>query len=135
MKQRVFISYARDDQPAVQRLIEHLHEMGISGWLDTADIAAGTAIADAMREAIRGSSAVIVIISPSALINRWIHFEVGAAQAMGKRLIPVLIEGEGIEQELPAFLSDFNFLDARGKPLAQVAQQIKKAIRLRNSVA
>lgn len=128
MKERIFISYSREDEAFVRELVTQLAEVAITGWMDAADITAGTAIKSVLRDAIKGAKAVIVLISRNAIASRWIDFEIGAAEAMGKRLIPVLISGEGIEPDIPEGLTDLPLLDARGKSPAQVAREIQKAV-------
>ncbi len=122
----IFISYAHQDSPKVKALLSKLREVQVSGWLDQADIAAGDEISSVLRDSLKKASAVLVLISPASLNNRWVEFEVSAGQALGKTIIPVIISGEGIENELPPSIADIKYIDARNKSLDVVASEIKR---------
>lgn len=89
----VFISYARADRQNVEQLVRSLRAADINGWLDATDIAVGASVSSEVREALRRSSAVIVFLSHSALHNQWVQFEIGAAESLGKVIIPVIVSG------------------------------------------
>jgi hypothetical protein len=125
---RVFLSYALADRAFVDRLIAQLRDLSVVGWRSPADLAESDATSLAIRDGMRGSTAVIVLISPASLNSQWVHFEVGAAWAMGKQLIPIVIAGEGIETRLPEPLQDVQWLDARNKPPAAVASEIRAVL-------
>lgn len=124
----IFISYARQDSPKVEEFLSKLEEVQVSGWLDQADIAAGAEISSVLRDSLRKASAVLVLISPASLNSRWVEFEVSAGQALGKTIIPVIISGEGIENELPPSIADIMYIDARKMTLDEVASEIKRAV-------
>lgn len=124
----VFISYANADRPAAERLISQFRDVSVTGWGDASDLSAGGAVSASIREALRRSSAVIVLFSPRSLANEWLQFEMGAAEALGKKIIGVIIDGENIEQALPAPLGEVQWLDARNKAPQEVARDIEEAV-------
>ena len=124
----IFISYARQDSLKVEELLSKLKEVQVSGWLDQADIAAGDEISSVLRDSLKKASAVLVLISPASLSSRWVEFEVSAGQVLGKTIIPVIISGEGIENELPPSIADIMYIDARKKSLEEVASEIKRVV-------
>jgi hypothetical protein len=124
----VFISYANADKDHVERLVQGLREANIVGWLDKTDIAAGANISSEIRDAMRRSSAVIVFLSPQALQNQWVQFEVGAAEALDKAIIPVIVSGNELEQQLPEILKTRNVIDARSRSNATVVDAISRAL-------
>ena len=128
MKQRIFVSYSREDEVSVRHLLAELRKVEVTGRLDDADISTGSAISTAIHNAIKEASAVIVLLSPASLNNSWVHFEMGAAQAMDKTIIAVILQGEGIENQLPESLSNITYLDARSESLSQIARKIEKMI-------
>ena len=93
MKKRIFISYARADYAFAHQLLSALRDFNIEGWMDDTDIAAGSAVGDAVRSAIQKASAVVVLVSPMSVRSQWVSFEVGAAQALQKPIVPILLEG------------------------------------------
>lgn len=123
----VFISYASADRQNVERFVEALHAANIVGWLDATDIAAGANISSEIRDAIRKSGAVIVFLSDNSLRNQWVQFEIGAAEALGKTIIPVLVAGSDLGQ-LPDILSGRIVIDARNRAPATVVNEIRRAI-------
>jgi hypothetical protein len=126
---RVFISYARGDQSVAARLLSEVQHVSFEGWMDTADLAGGEAFSASIRDALRRSSAVVVLISPRSLDSKWVQFEIGAAEALGKRIIPVIIEGKDIESSIPDALWGVTWLDARDKSISEVAREIEEALK------
>ena len=122
----IFISYAHQDSQKVEELLSKLKEIQVSGWLDQADIAAGVEISSVLRDSLRKASAILVLVSPASLSSKWVEFEVSAGQALGKTIIPVIISGEGVENELPPSIADIMYIDARKKSLDEVASEIKR---------
>lgn len=129
MNKKIFISYARPDYPFAHRLVEHLKQYGTSGWMDAADISAGGAIASTIRSALKESSAVVVLVSPDSLRSHWINFELGASAALNIPIIPIVIGGEGVENDLPEPLRGVQFIDARNRPIDAIAEEVEKALR------
>jgi hypothetical protein len=128
MKNRVFISYASSDYPHAHRLVERLKRYGVTGWMDDADIAAGSESASAIRSALWESSAMVVLVSPAALRNRWVNFELGAGAALELPIIPIIVGGEDVENEVPEWLREVKFLDARNTPMDAVAEELEKTL-------
>jgi hypothetical protein len=125
---KIFISYSLADKQFAQQLVEHLKQHEVSGWLDAADISAGSAIASEVRTAIRDSAAIAVIVSPESVRSRWVDFEVGAGIALGIPIIPIVVEGKDIETDLPEQLRGLNLVDARNRPVEEVAQELEDSI-------
>lgn len=125
---KLFLSYARADYSFAHRLVEHLKQYGASGWMDNADISAGNAVASAIRSALQESSAVVVLVSPDSLRSPWVEFEVGAAAALGLPIIPVVVGGKGVENDLPEPLRGIVLLDARNRPVSEIAEELERAV-------
>ncbi|TBR58210.1 hypothetical protein B4U84_19950 [Westiellopsis prolifica IICB1] len=68
----LFVSYASQDSLKAKELVSNLKEVQVSGWLDQADIATGEEISSVLRDSIRKASAVLVLISPASVNNRWV---------------------------------------------------------------
>lgn len=126
----VFISYAREDSSHARCLLEQLKKLEVGGWLDGSDIAAGSAFPEAIRKALNRASAVLVLVSPSSLKSQWVQFEVGAAEALGKPIIPILVSGEDeVREDAPLLLRERQWLDARRQKPEDVAKEIEQALR------
>lgn len=125
---RVFISYARGDELSARELRDNLRNMEVAGWMDESAIASGDAISKKIRESLHRASAVIVLVSERSLRSPWVQFELGAAEGMGKAIIPVLIGPEGIERKLPEWLQGLSYVDARTQPIQEVAAAVTRAL-------
>jgi hypothetical protein len=124
----IFISYAHSDVDQARRLVEALRTSDVTGWMDSADIAAGEAISSAVRDALNRSTAVIVLLSPRALQSEWVQFEIGAAEALNKRIIPVIVSGDQIEEQLPEILRNRMWIDARHRSSDDVVREVRRAV-------
>ena len=125
---KIFVSYANQDRQKVRTLLSQLRNLSLEGWLDTADLTTGEAVGPAIRDAIRQAAGVIVLLSPQSASNKWIQFEIGAAEALGKPIIPVIVEGEDVEQVMPDSLRGTAALDARSRSPVDVAREIEKIL-------
>lgn len=128
MMNKVFISYSSADSEVASRLRTALEGIEVSGWLDHSDIAAGDAIAAKVKEALQQAGALIVLVSPRSLESKWVQFEVGAAYAMEKPIIPIIVGHGRAELDLPEWLEGFLYIDARNRPIEEVASEIGSAI-------
>ncbi len=124
----VFISYAHQDSQAAQELRASLQDAKISGWMDKADIASGEDVAQRVKELIRGANVIVILVSPRSVGSPWVQFEVGMALTLGKRIIPVLIGDTNIERGLPDWLQEYAFIDARQRPIQEVALEVARAV-------
>jgi TIR domain len=85
----VFLSYAREDVVAAQKLAALLEANGLTVWWDRR-LVAGDAINTTIERAIDGAKAVIVLWSPHSIASRWVNGEAETAAEAGK-LLPVKI--------------------------------------------
>lgn len=93
MKTRgAFLSYAQQDAEWAREFSAELEQLGIKVWIDVADVRAGEPIARALEEGLRRCDSVILVL-PSEQPRPNLLFEIGAALAMGKRVIPVVEAG------------------------------------------
>jgi TIR domain len=121
----VFISYAGSDRDQARRLLSELQNLKVHGWMDQTDLTGGGAVASSIRDALRHANAVVVLLSPTSLKSQWVNFELGAAEALGKIIIPVLIEGD---LDVPELLKAWPWVDARHKAPGEVAREIEQMV-------
>jgi hypothetical protein len=86
----VFISYAREDRLAAQRVAGALQRHGWSVWWD-ADIPPGKAWDELIERELASASCTVVLWSATSLRKGWVKAEAAEALARGV-LVPVLIE-------------------------------------------
>ena len=67
---------------------------------------------------------MVLIVSGDAAQNSWIQFEVGAAVGMGKRVIPIALEGVLDADRLDYLLRDLKWIDASHLTPEEVASRV-----------
>jgi hypothetical protein len=129
MKRRVFVSYARGDEDVARELVTTIMSASdLAGWMDHSDIAAGEAIVAKIKESLEQASVVVVLVSEKSLTSPWVKFEIGAAVGIGKPIIPILVGRPGATPVLPDWLQGLVYIDARGKPMPDVTEEITRVL-------
>lgn len=124
----VFVSHASVDKWVAGQIGKELASVGAEHFLDSKFIETGDTIDDELRDALRDSAELLVVLSPAALERPYVWVEIGAAWIEGKRIVGILhglttsalAERDGT----PAFLSgillrDINQLDEYLEELKQ----------------
>jgi tetratricopeptide (TPR) repeat protein len=89
----VFISYSRDDQAYVDRLVAALAGHGIASWIDR-EVDYGTRWPQVVRAHIDTSAAVVVVMTPVAEESVWVGREIDQAETNARPTLPLLLRGE-----------------------------------------
>lgn len=100
---QVFISYSRKEKRYVARLARFLRAHGIRVWFDR-EVRAGDSWWPAIVEQLTHSRVVVVVMTPNADTSRWVHRELNEAEAQGKLIMPLLLDGHPFTR-----LSDIKF--------------------------
>jgi hypothetical protein len=106
---RVFISYAREDEAFVLRLASALKGHGIPVWLDQWDIPPGADWDRTIDRALRESGKVIAVLSPEAVASPQVRAEVQLAVNERKAVFPVLYK----DCDVPRVLRLYHFSNFR----------------------
>ena len=69
-RRHIFISYAREDFDAAQRLYQTLKQFGLPVWMDMADLIAGQDWQAEIRNAIRSCSCFLLLLSHRSITKR-----------------------------------------------------------------
>ncbi|MEU9631510.1 TIR domain-containing protein [Streptomyces luteogriseus] len=91
---QVFLSYARADTAVAEQYVGALRAAGQAVWMDKDGIRPSQEWRNELSDAIRASDAVIVLLSRSSLRSRYCWDECRQALEHGKRILPVLIDGD-----------------------------------------
>lgn len=123
----IFLSYSNRDKSWVIEFVSALKDAGIKTWFDVHDITPGERWDEKIQQALRESSIIVVILSENSVESPWIFFELGAAIADKKRIIPVLV-GDIESKRIPILLRRFQSLKEAspaeaGKRIAKVIEQ------------
>ncbi len=124
---KVFLSYSYQDAGFAVQLQKALGENSVKGFLDKNDLAIGSVLSNRIREEIKKASAVVVLLSEASSKNAHILFEVGAAEGLRKKIIPIILPGMEM-QALPEVFHNIQELDAREKSMQEIAQELKTSL-------
>lgn len=86
---RLFISYSRDDLDFAEQLNAALELYGFSCTIDRHSIAGGEAWQSRLGVLISEADTVLFVVSPASATSETCAWEVGEANRLGKRIIPV----------------------------------------------
>jgi len=89
----VFISYSHQDSEYANRLKVELEQRGFEVWIDQR-IEVGARWPQAIEEQVDRCAAFIVLLTSRARDSEWVQNELARAQRKGKRILPLLLEGD-----------------------------------------
>lgn len=110
MASKIFLTYSRKDKAFAKQVSSILFEEGFQVWSDE-KIRAGENWDDSLRKAMEESAYFIVLVSENFKQSANAIFELSAAYALGKKIIPISIHGE--INGLPWMLKNSKLLDGR----------------------
>ena len=91
----VFMSYSRRDEESMRFIAKFLRAHGFKVWVDNEKLIPGTPVwEEEVEKAIRGTSAVVVLLSPDSKKSDWVRRETSLADQHQKRVFPVLVSGD-----------------------------------------
>jgi len=124
----LFISSVREDAEHVARLSADLAAQGFSFWTEQEeDHPDSSREDDALRRAIRASSAVLLVASPYSRNARPIKAALRIAQMYKRPVCPVWVQGETYKEVLPVGLEAV--IDAHGEQYSDGLQALIKELR------
>jgi hypothetical protein len=88
---RLFISYGSGDHDLAKEFATLCKKANIDTFVASIDIPPGTDWYDRLGDEIRRSDEILLILSPQSIHSHWVMIEVGAAWALGKQIIPVVL--------------------------------------------
>lgn len=92
-KSPIFISYSRQDQAYVRKLISAFEEKGLSAWLDER-IDYGAAWQKVIEDHLRACQVFVLVMTPRSFESHWVQCELSLALELKKPIFPLLLEGE-----------------------------------------
>jgi len=127
----IFLCYSRQNLAAMRKVEAVLRGAGFSVWTDEGLEPGMPSWTDAIEEAVAQARAMVVLLSPAAKGSKWVKREVMVADALGKLIYPILIEGDAFSA-VPFQLIDVHWVDGRqglqeavGRVLAQMGQKTR----------
>jgi hypothetical protein len=126
----VFVSYAHANEPVVRRLIADLKMQGINAWIDESGLEAGTPDWEsALRVAISGAKAIILIASPDARASRFVKDELRIAEMYKHRIYPFWVAGTQWMDSIPMGWGGTQYIDARERRYIIAVNELVRALR------
>ena len=104
---KLFFSYARADSEFALRLAKDLRSAGAKLWIDQLDISPGARWDQAVEEALKSCSAVLVVLSSTSVQSDNVLDEIFFAIDQNKRVIPVRCQ----DCDIPLRLRRFQYVD------------------------
>ena len=92
MSGTVFVSYSRQDQEYVDRLVDYLRASGLAVWVDR-ELGSADRWLTVIREQIDACAAVVVVMTPVAEKSEMVETELLRARDQGKEIFPLLLDG------------------------------------------
>ncbi len=86
----VFLSHSTAASDWSRRFAHQLRDRGLRVFYDEESVRPGALVEDAVRNGLRNSEAVVVVLDPSSSSSHWTAFELGAALGMGKAIVPIV---------------------------------------------
>ncbi|MCA9499179.1 MAG: toll/interleukin-1 receptor domain-containing protein [Nitrospira sp.] len=90
-KYDIFIGYSQKDWELALEIVSKLTRAGFNCFLARKCLSAGKKWQDGLREAIKCSEQVLLIMTPNSRDSKWVIFEAGAAWGLEKPIIPALL--------------------------------------------
>ncbi len=126
MDKKLFISYSDKDTTYANLLARALKKKGIGVFTSQDSLLPGTDWDNILRKELQESSAVVALISDNWAQSNWAATEYGAAYALGKKIIPVIIED--LKNNIFININKLLTVDAKNEDLETVATQVEEAL-------
>jgi hypothetical protein len=123
-KNFVFISYANDDGDFAQLLKSKLEKVGIDAWIDEDQLRIGFDWRQGIDDAIRKSSALIVVMTPQAKKSEYVTYEWEFAFRAGIKVVPIMLKDVKLHPRLE-LLQYLDFTNRRARPLSKLIEVLK----------
>lgn len=112
----VFISHSTKDRWIAKQMAalieERGREYGVKTFLDEKDIAGGDSIPDSIRRNIRECREFVVLLTRYSIDRPWVLIEIGAAWALGKRIVTII--DKVTPEEMPDIIAPYKAIDLNG---------------------
>lgn len=116
MEREIFISYSRKDKAVVLPYVKQINKaVGKDCWIDLKGIESGVEFEEVIIKAIDECQVVLFMLSDSSLRSKWTKREVIYAEDEGKRIVPVLVDGERLRGWFKFHFGNVDFIDIRSE--------------------
>ncbi len=127
VKPKVFLSYAHADSAWAEKFAGALKESGIEIWAEEGETANGNHLPESLARGLKESDVVVILFDAKTLQSPNALFELGAAMAGNKAVVPVVPPGMHVPR-LPVPLQRVIFL-AKGSPEGTATKLVEELSR------
>jgi hypothetical protein len=113
----IFLSYSRDSAKLVAGVVADIEQLGHSVWFDR-ELSGGQVWWDEILTAIRGCDACVLALTSGFLDSVACRREYSYAAALGKPLLPLMLDNGVSTNLLPPTLAQIQLVDYRGEDRA-----------------
>lgn len=107
----VFVSYSRKDRDIAERLVHRLRDEGFETLRDVDDILPTEAWRERLEALIRKADSIVFLLSPHSAVSEICAWEVEFANALSKKIAPIVIE-DVAGADIPPMLARLNYIFA-----------------------
>ncbi|HEY8885425.1 MAG TPA: TIR domain-containing protein, partial [Chloroflexota bacterium] len=112
----VFLSYASADRERALHIADLLEARGVSVWIDRKNIAGGTSWTAEIVEGIKGSAALVVLVSGPAMASPNVQQEVQLAWEHRRPLLPLRLDSTPLPSTVEYVLAGRQWIDVLDQP-------------------
>ena len=122
------MSYASADAAVANQVCLFLESRGVSCWMAPRDVKPGAAYADAIVRAINEASALVLVLSTSAMASEHVSREVERAASKHKPVVAFRVDAANLSAELEYFLSRSQWIDVPTLGMAAAFAKVVEAV-------
>lgn len=112
-----FISFAHQDKPVADAIVQCLEQGGISCWVAPRDVTPGTPFEKTIMDAIYRTQIFVLVFSSKSNMSPHVLNEVREAWKRGIPIIPFRIEDVPLSNVMNYYISSMHWIDALTPPL------------------
>lgn len=106
----IFVSYSSRDRRFATLLLSRLSSHPDVSIFSTKDLSAAGDVRHRIRAELEASNAFLVLLSQRSVESNWVLFELGAAWAIGKPIVAVLMDPD-VRAKIPVDTQQFNIVE------------------------
>src|SRR5436309_2331029 len=95
---QIFLSHSSKDHTLVEPIRAQAHAIEVEVYLHELHSEPGASMSIKIKEAIKASQALVVLITPNTIPSPYVNQEIGFALGQGLPVIPLVTAGVGSEQ-------------------------------------
>src|ERR1700693_2688233 len=124
----VFLSYASPDAEVANQVCQYLESHGGSCWMAPRDVKPGAAYGDGIVRAINEASALVLVLSASAMASEHVSREVERAASKHKPVVAFRVDAANLSAELEYFLSRSQWIDVAALGMSGALVKLVEAV-------